>query len=205
MGAKCAEHCLLLGYANKTTQLGYQTFLYGTENELRNILMFLVDKLPKGIFSIFISLWRLFKRLVYHFIQYSIYTRIFRKFLMKATLEALVIFLNLLDSSSWNKEDDISTDLKTATKAQILNVIGHQISNQHEWLPQTVIGDSGLRPFDQSIQQHETSGSSGIYYSREGVRGVIPFNSSLYLPVLDAEVKNEEWEVSQLMANSAYR
>ena len=51
MGAKCAEHCLLLGYANKTTQLGYQTFLYGTENELRNILMFLVDKLPKGIFS----------------------------------------------------------------------------------------------------------------------------------------------------------
>ena len=53
MGAKCAEHCLLLGYANKTTQLGYQTFLYGTENELRNILMFLVDKLPKGIFSIF--------------------------------------------------------------------------------------------------------------------------------------------------------
>ena len=55
MGAKCAEHCLLLGYANKSTQLGYQTFLYGTENELRNILMFLVDKLPKGIFSIFIS------------------------------------------------------------------------------------------------------------------------------------------------------
>ena len=53
MGAKCAEHCLLLGYANKTTQLGYQTFLYGTENELRNILMFLVDKLPKGNFSIF--------------------------------------------------------------------------------------------------------------------------------------------------------
>ena len=48
MGAKCAEHCLLLGYANKTTQLGYQTFLYGTENELRSILMFLVDKLPKG-------------------------------------------------------------------------------------------------------------------------------------------------------------
>ena len=48
MGAKCAEHCISLGYANKTTQLGYQTFLYGTENELRNVLMFLVDKLPKG-------------------------------------------------------------------------------------------------------------------------------------------------------------
>ena len=123
---------------------------------------------------------------------------------MKVTLGAVAISLNLLDSSNWNKEEDISTDQKTATKAQILNVIGHQISNQHEWLPQTVIGDSGLRPFDQSIKQHETSGSSGIYYSREGVRGVIPFNSSLYLPVLDAEVKNEEWEVSQLISNIAY-
>ena len=51
MGAKCAEHCISLGYANKTTQLGYQTFLYGTENELRNVLMFLVDKLPKGKLS----------------------------------------------------------------------------------------------------------------------------------------------------------
>ena len=124
---------------------------------------------------------------------------------MKVTLGAVAISLNLLDSSNWNKEEDISTDLKTATKAQILNVIGHQISNQHEWLPQTVIGDSGLRPFDQSIKQHETSGTSGIYYSREGVRGAIPFNSSCYLPVLDTEVENEEWEVSQLIADSAYR
>ena len=123
---------------------------------------------------------------------------------MKAILESVVICLNLLDSSSWNKEEVISTDLKTATKAQILNVIGHQISNQHEWLPQTVIGDSGLRPFDQSIKQHETAGSSGIRYSREGVRGVIPFNSSFYLPVLNAEVKNEEWEVSQLIADNDY-
>ena len=56
MGAKCAEHCLLLGYANKTTQLGYQTFLYGTENELRSILMFLVDKLPKGNYIKFLFL-----------------------------------------------------------------------------------------------------------------------------------------------------
>ena len=48
MGAKCAEHCIAMGYKNKSTQLGYQTFLYGTENELRNVLMFLVDKLPKG-------------------------------------------------------------------------------------------------------------------------------------------------------------
>ena len=197
MGAKCAEHCLLLGYANKTTQLGYQTFLYGTENELRNILMFLVDKLPKGIFSIFISPWRLFKKLVYHGIQYIIYTRLLRKCSMKTKLKALVICLNLLDSSSWNKEDDVSTDLKAATKAQILNVIGHQISNQHEWLPQSVIGDSGLRPFDQSIKQHENSGLRGICHSREGVRGVMPFNSSCYFPVHDTEVKNEEWEVSQ--------
>ena len=140
-----------------------------------------------------------------HFIQYSIYTRILRKCSINTTLKAVVICLNLLDSSSWNKEEDISTDLKTATKAQILNVIGHQLSNQHEWLPQTVIGVSGLRPFDESIQQHETAGSSGIYYSREGVRGVIPFNSSFYSPVLDTEVKNEEWEVSQLIAKSAYR
>ena len=48
MGSKCAEHCIALGYANKSIQLGYQTFLYGTENELRNVLMFLVEKLPKG-------------------------------------------------------------------------------------------------------------------------------------------------------------
>ena len=101
------------------------------------------------------------------------------------------------DSSTWNKEEDISTDLKRATKAQISNVIGHQISNQHEWVPQGVIGDSGLRPFDYTIKKHETSSTSGICYSREGVKGVIPFNSSYHLPVLDTEVKNEEWEVRQ--------
>ena len=109
----------------------------------------------------------------------------------------IFIFSNLKDSSSWNKDEDISTDLKTATKAQILNVIGHQISNQHEWLPQSVIGDSGLRPFDHTIKKHETSSTSGICYSREGVKGVIPFDSSYYVPVLDTEVKNEEWEVRQ--------
>ena len=48
MGAKCAEHCMALGYSDKANQLGYQTFLYRSENELRRVLMFLVDKLPKG-------------------------------------------------------------------------------------------------------------------------------------------------------------
>jgi hypothetical protein len=99
--------------------------------------------------------------------------------------------------------------LKRATKAQISNAIGHQISNQHEWLPPCVIGDSGLRPFDHTIKKHDTSSKLDICYSREGVKAVIPFNSSYYVPVLDTEVKNEEWEDSEstisLSSNDAHK
>jgi len=46
MGTKCAQYCLELGYPDKN--LGYQAFLYSNdEKELRNVFMFLVDKLPK--------------------------------------------------------------------------------------------------------------------------------------------------------------
>ena len=49
MGTKCAEQCIALGYNDKqVNELGYQTFLYGNEIELRRIFMFLIDKLPKG-------------------------------------------------------------------------------------------------------------------------------------------------------------
>ena len=34
-----------LGYDR---QLGYQTFMYGTEKDIRHLLSFLVSKLPKG-------------------------------------------------------------------------------------------------------------------------------------------------------------
>ena len=45
MGSKLAEICLDLGYTGK--DLGYQTFLYANESEIRSIFMFLIDKLPK--------------------------------------------------------------------------------------------------------------------------------------------------------------
>lgn len=43
--AKLADLCCQLGYTGK--ELGYQTFMYGAETELRTVFMFLVDKLPK--------------------------------------------------------------------------------------------------------------------------------------------------------------
>lgn len=46
MGAKLAEAIAEMGY-RVSEEIGYQTFLYGTEKDLRNIFMFLLDKLPK--------------------------------------------------------------------------------------------------------------------------------------------------------------
>ena len=46
MGAKLAEAIVDMGYRGGE-EIGYQTFLYGTEKDLRNIFMFLLDKLPK--------------------------------------------------------------------------------------------------------------------------------------------------------------
>ena len=48
MGSKMADMCQNLGFASGTgSDLGYQTFLYSNENDLRSVLMFLIDKLPK--------------------------------------------------------------------------------------------------------------------------------------------------------------
>ena len=45
MGSKLAEICQELGFEG--SELGYQTFLYSNEHELRSVLIFLIDKLPK--------------------------------------------------------------------------------------------------------------------------------------------------------------
>ncbi len=46
MSSKLAEYLQKLGYPGGE-DLGYQTFLYGTEKELRNVFLFLLDKMPK--------------------------------------------------------------------------------------------------------------------------------------------------------------
>ncbi|XP_035740613.1 coiled-coil domain-containing protein 22 homolog isoform X1 [Vespa mandarinia] len=44
LGATLAQACMDLGYKG---DIGYQTFLYSSENDLRRVLMFLIEKLPK--------------------------------------------------------------------------------------------------------------------------------------------------------------
>merc|ERR1712218_506466 len=44
-GSKLADLCLELGFHGQ--DLGYQTFLYSNENDVRTVFMFLIDKLPK--------------------------------------------------------------------------------------------------------------------------------------------------------------
>ncbi|XP_015187507.1 PREDICTED: coiled-coil domain-containing protein 22 homolog [Polistes dominula] len=44
LGATLAQACTELGYKG---DIGYQTFLYSSENDLRRVLMFLIEKLPK--------------------------------------------------------------------------------------------------------------------------------------------------------------
>jgi len=44
VGQEIAQACLDLGYKG---EIGYQTFLYSGETEIRRILMFLVERLPK--------------------------------------------------------------------------------------------------------------------------------------------------------------
>ena len=46
LGSKLAELCLDLGYSD-SSDLGYQTFLYSNDKELRKIFLFLLEKLPK--------------------------------------------------------------------------------------------------------------------------------------------------------------
>lgn len=44
LGTTLAESCVELGYKG---DIGYQTFLYSNESEVRKLLMFLIEKLPK--------------------------------------------------------------------------------------------------------------------------------------------------------------
>ncbi|KAJ1530454.1 hypothetical protein ONE63_005357 [Megalurothrips usitatus] len=44
IGASIAQACMDMGY---TGEVGYQTFLYSNEADLRRVLMFLIEKLPK--------------------------------------------------------------------------------------------------------------------------------------------------------------
>ena len=48
MSSKLAEHLTRLGYSGGE-DVGYQTFLYGTEKELRNVFLFLLEKMPKEL------------------------------------------------------------------------------------------------------------------------------------------------------------
>ena len=44
VGTSIAQACQKNGYKS---EVGYQTFLYPSENEIRKVFMFLVEKLPK--------------------------------------------------------------------------------------------------------------------------------------------------------------
>ncbi|XP_063224121.1 coiled-coil domain-containing protein 22 homolog [Bacillus rossius redtenbacheri] len=44
LGASIAQACKVLGYRG---DIGYQTFLYSSESDIRRVLMFLIEKLPK--------------------------------------------------------------------------------------------------------------------------------------------------------------
>ena len=46
-GAELAENCKKLGFSESSADLGYHTFLYSNEKDLRAVYMFLMDKLPK--------------------------------------------------------------------------------------------------------------------------------------------------------------
>ncbi|CAG2067831.1 unnamed protein product [Timema podura] len=44
LGASIAQACKSVGYKG---DIGYQTFLYSSEADVRRVLMFLIEKLPK--------------------------------------------------------------------------------------------------------------------------------------------------------------
>ena len=82
------------------------------------------------------------------------------------------------------------------TKSNASDAIGKQISKKHEWLPEKVIGRTGLRPFDSSNNKGFHPGNIGLKYSREGVKETqalcnLPGNIDTNDCVTD-----KEWEVS---------
>lgn len=75
--------------------------------------------------------------------------------------------------------------------------MGQQISSQHEWFPQNVIGTSGLRSLQPTHNKVLLKGNGSFDVSREGVKGSAPFASLFDTHICDGEVNNEEWKVEQ--------
>ena len=69
------------------------------------------------------------------------------------------------------------------------------MSKKHEWLPESVIGKSGMRPLDSLNGKELHPRAMGVSYSREGVKETrtlcnVPSNIDTY-----DNVTEEEWEV----------
>ena len=80
-------------------------------------------------------------------------------------------------------------------KSKISEAIGKQISRKHEWLPETVVGRSGLRPLDSTSTMELQICNVGLSYSREGIKDTqslcqIPCNVGT-----NDSVTEQEWEV----------
>ena len=86
-------------------------------------------------------------------------------------------------------------DPKSSLKNQVSDVIGRQITSNHEWLPQNVIGKSGLRPFESSSNKNDGGSKVSANYSREGITDTVPFTSVPNNIVVDNDVSDNEWEV----------
>ena len=118
------------------------------------------------------------------------------RFFKVCIIHALTYFF-LDDFGDLNGNIDTEVSIKRRTKEQIGSIIGKQLSMQHEWLPQCVIGVSGVRPLThaQGIKTVEGNGVPNI--SREGVRASSAFSSLCNTQVFDGdEVDDEEWEVT---------
>ena len=80
-------------------------------------------------------------------------------------------------------------------RSKISEAIGKQISKKHEWLPETVVGRSGLRPLDSTNTKELQIGHVGLSYSREGIKETqslcqVPSNVGT-----NDSVTEQEWEV----------
>ena len=81
-------------------------------------------------------------------------------------------------------------------KSKISEAIGKQISKKHEWLPEKVVGRSGLRTLDSTNTKELQISNVGLSYSREGIKDTqtlcqVPSNVET-----NDSVTEQEWEVS---------
>ena len=102
--------------------------------------------------------------------------------------------LSVGDSNEWNQYEDQNP--RVAMKSKISEAIGKQISKKHEWLPETVVGRSGLRPLDSLSAKDFQTSNVGLSYSREGIKNTqtlcqVPSNVET-----NDSVTEQEWEVS---------